>query len=476
MTKEIIGLISGPILFLIIINILPCDGLSYHGHQLLGITIWMAIWWVLEVIPMAMTALLPLVLFPICGFADMKSLSSSYAHPILFLFIGGFILATAIEKWQLHLRIALWIIQRFTKSPKKLILGCMLSTYFLSMFLSNTATTIMIIPIIVAILSQLTNGFDQIYFKKIIVLSIAYSASIGGMATLIGTPTNLIFSGIIQSSLSIEVSFISWFVFAFPLSFGLLILSYVYLVFGLGRSNLSSITMNKKVIQERYQLLGRLKKEEMILICIFVCIVFGWVFRRGFINHYFPMINDSVIILTGVFFLFFIPLSNKEKGEGFTSLITWEDAVKIPWGIVLLFGGGLALASAFQTTGLAQYIGQSVQSLIDLPILLLLVAIVLLVNFLTEITSNMATVSMILPIIISISNATGQNPIILMIAATLAASCAFMLPVATAPNAIVFAEGSLRMKDMIRAGFGLNILSAILISIYVYFFAGLINV
>ena len=336
----------------------------------------------------------------------------------------------------------------------------MLSTFLLSMILSNTATTIMIIPIIIAILSQVSSSDEQHSFKKIILLSIAYSASIGGMATLIGTPTNLIFSGVLQSSLSMEINFVSWFLFAFPLSFCLLLVTYIYLVYGIGRNSMSSISLNEIVIKERYKQLGPLKREEMALIIIFLFVSLGWIARTLFIKQYFPLINDSVIILTGVFFLFIIPTSKNSVKEGYQSLLLWEDAVKIPWGIVLLFGGGLALASAFQSTGLAQYIGQTVQSLTNLPMLVLLICMVLLVNFLTEITSNMATVSMILPIIISIAEVSGQDPLIMMVAVTLAASCAFMLPVATAPNAIVFSEGSLRINDMLKAGIGLNILCA----------------
>ncbi|MFK7798931.1 MAG: SLC13 family permease [Aureispira sp.] len=486
MNRQKIGLLLGPLLYAIIALGGSFEGLDPRGQAVLAATLWMAVWWVTEALPIAVTALLPLVLFPLSGAMDIKATGALYGHPIIFLFVGGFMIATAIERWNLHQRIALAIITKVGSAPKSIILGFMVATAFLSMWISNTATTIMMVPIGMAIVLQLDTGQSpdpDNKFAKALLLGIAYAASIGGIATLIGTPTNVIFAGVVLEKYGLEISFANWMLFAAPIAIFLLFICWYYLVnigFDLSSIEQQDSTKGLEQIQQQRQALGPISYEEKVILGVFGAVAFAWMTRSFLLNPVVPGLTDTIIALLGAIALFIIPTKNTiqrevvdttlEEVDGSpATILDWDTAVKIPWGVILLFGGGLSLANAFDKTGLANWIGGQIDSLAALPLFVLLLLLIALVNFLTEITSNVATVSMILPVLAALALTIGVHPYILMVGATCAASCAFMLPVATAPNAIVFGSAYIQIEDMMKAGVWLNILSIILFALYVYF-------
>jgi len=466
LTKEKIGLFLGPLVFLIILNFLQSDGLSEQATAVLAVTSWIAIWWITEAIPIEATALLPIILFPLFGALGLKETGAAYGHKFIFLFVGGFILAIAIEKWNLHKRIALHIIRIVGTSLINIMLGFMLSTALLSMWISNTATTVMMLPIGMAVISQVNGGNirQDTQFGKALMLSIAYSASIGGMATLIGTPPNLILAGVVSELYGIEISFLQWFQFGLPVSIVLLFVCWVYL--GFFAFSLKGLEMpgGKKVIETQIKELGKMSKEEKSVAIIFILTAIAWICRSFLLSEFIPAIDDTIIALIAGIAMFVVP--SQRKGEG---LLKWEDAVQLPWGVLLLFGGGIALAIGFDTSGLAEWIGNQLTALNGAPLFILVLIIVASVNFLTEITSNLATTTILLPVLAALAVVNDVHPYLLLVAATVAASCAFMLPVATPPNALVFGSGYVKMSDMIRTGIWLNLLSIILLTLIVYF-------
>lgn len=464
MKKKTIGLILGPLSFVIIYFFLQPAGLEQEGLAVLAATSWIAIWWITEALQVEVTALLPIILFPITGALGLTETCAAFGHKFIFLFIGGFVLALAIEKWNLHKRIALLIIKAVGTNLSNIILGFMLSTAFMSMWISNTATTVMMLPIGAAIIKQMSSGNGTKQFGKALMLSIAYSASIGGMATLIGTPPNIVLAGILESTLGIELSFSKWFMFGFPITLVLLFICWKYLTsfaFGLKKHSLEG---GKSYIKDQLDSLGKMSFEEKLVLAVFVLTAMLWIFRSAVLKSIIPAIDDTIIAIFAALLLFLLPSSKKGK-----KLMEWKDAVKLPWGILLLFGGGIAIAVAFDESGLALWIAENLSSLGNLHLFLLLLILIICVNFLTEITSNLATVSVLLPVLAPLAFAINVNPLLLMVACTIAASCAFMLPVATAPNAIVFSSGYLKMNDMMKAGFWMNMISILLLTIAVYF-------
>ena len=463
------GLLAGPFVFFLINFFFQINGLDTLSKSVIASTAWIAIWWVFEAVPIAITALLPVILFPLTGSLSLDETSSAYGHRYIFLYLGGFILALAIEKWKLHKRIALNIISFLGTDVKRIILGFMISTAFLSMWISNTATAVMMLPIAIAIIKQISNlksskEDESVIFGKALMISIAFSASIGGVSTLIGTPPNLILASIIEESYGIKISFKEWMLFALPISCTLLIISWVYLTrfaFNFTHYNFDKV---ENEINSQLNNLGKISYEEKLVSIIFLITAISWVFK-DFIQIIVPYIDDAIIAIISAITLFLLNSGHKTE-----KLMKWEDAIKLPWGILLLFGGGLAIASAFQSTGLANYIGESLNNFGSLPLVFLLLLTITMVNFLTEITSNLATTAMLLPIISSISWALDIHPFILMIGATVAASCAFMLPVATPPNAVVFGSNYLRISDMVKVGLIMNIISILLILIFVYYY------
>jgi sodium-dependent dicarboxylate transporter 2/3/5 len=472
MNSKKIGLYLGPALFILTRFFLEAEGLSDQANAVLASTLWIAIWWITEAIPIAATSLLPIILFPLSGALPLADTTSSFGHRFVFLYLGGFILALAIQKWNLHKRIALNIIKVVGTNVQKIILGFMVATAFLSMWISNTATAVMMLPIGIAIIKQMkdlknTSEDENLIFGKALMLSIAYSASIGGIATLIGTPPNLVFAGIIQETYNIEINFLKWFQFGLPISILLLAISWVYLTKVAFKFKQNEFNKGKEEINRQLEELGSISYEEKIVLSVFVLTGLAWILRTYLLNKFIPNLDDSIIALISGISLFLFQANNQEGKK--EKIMNWEDAVKLPWGILLLFGGGLAIAQGFQSSGLANWIAENLTQLNDFSLFIILLVLITAVNFLTEITSNLATTAMLLPILAPTAVTLGVHPYILMVGATLAASCAFMLPVATPPNAVVFGSNYLKISDMVRVGILMNIISIIIIFMMVYF-------
>lgn len=466
---KLLGLVLGPVSFILILFFFRPEGLSVQANAVLASTIWIAIWWITEAIPIAVTALLPLVLFPLSGGLDLSSTSGAFGHKYVFLYMGGFIIAIAIEKWNLHRRIALNIINLIGSDIRKIILGFMMATAFLSMWISNTATAVMMLPIGLAIIKQLQDNPDTAEdenqtFGKALMLAIAYSASIGGVATLIGTPPNLVLAGVILDTYGYEITFMQWFAFGLPISIILIFICWKYLTKYAFSFKQKSFPGGKQEIQRLLSSLGRITYEEKVVALVFALTAFCWITRSVLLQKLLPALDDTIIAIFFAIVLFLIP--SKKKGE---QVINWEEAVKMPWGIILLFGGGMALAKGFEASGLAEWIGGQMTTLSGLPILILILVLIASVNFLTEITSNLATTAMLLPVLAPMALTIDVHPFVLMVGAAVAASCAFMLPVATPPNAVVFGSGYLRIPDMVGKGLFMNIISIFILTFFVYF-------
>ncbi|MDZ4701846.1 MAG: DASS family sodium-coupled anion symporter [Rhodothermales bacterium] len=470
-TPRSAGLVLGPALFIILLFFVRPEGLSPEGQAVLASTVWIAIWWITEAVPIAVTSLLPLVLFPLTGSLSLNATSVAYGDKFVFLYVGGFIIAIAIERWRLHRRIALAIISVIGTNAPRMILGFMVATGFISMWISNTATAVMMLPIAMAIVAQFkdhpgTPENETALFGKALMLAVAYSASIGGIATLIGTPPNLVLAGVIRETYGVEITFARWIVLGLPISIILLVLCWAYLTRVVFPLRQTAIPGGRTEIRAQLRALGPLTFEEKMVLLVFAGTALAWITRSFLLVRFMPALDDTIIGIAGAIALFLLPASRAQGGK----ILDWETAVKLPWGILLLFGGGLAIANGFQATGLALWIGQQMTLLEGVSLLVLLIVVVASVNFLTEITSNLATTAMMLPVLAAMALSLDVHPYILMIGATLAASCAFMLPVATPPNAVVFGSGYVGMADMIRAGFGLNLISIVIVTLIVYLF------
>lgn len=443
----------------------------------------MSLWWITEAIPIGATSLIPIILFPVLGILDGKETSIAYVNHMIFLFIGGFIMALAMERWNLHRRIALKILIIFGVSPLRILLGFMFASAFLSMWMSNTATVMMMIPIVLSIIYKLEELYERGSIRRYtigLLLSIAHACTIGGIATLIGTPPNLSFARIFSIIFpnAPEISFAQWMAYALPITIVMffVVALVLYLVH---RPKIDHIEIDKSVFKEEYQKLGKTTFEEKIVFILFVLLAFLWVFRQNIVlgnfvipgwsnlfNHpeYF---NDGTSAIFISVLLFAIP-SIKQKGQ---RLMNWKTARKLPWKIVLLFGGGFALAQGFVSSGLSLYLGERLAEIVNLNPLNLIMTIVGLMAFLTELTSNTATTEILLPVISGLAVNIKVNPLLLMVPATLSASLAFMLPVATPPNAIIFGSGKVNIWHMVRSGIFLNLAAIIVVSIITYFWA-----
>ena len=467
--KKSVILYLGPILFAVLLWSGPFVGLSAAGQAVLSATVWIALWWIFEVVPISVTALLPIVLFPLAGGLDLSTTTAAYGHKYIFLYMGGFMIAIALEKWNLHRRIALNIIDAVGTHIHKIVLGFMLATAFLSMWISNTATAVLMLPIGISIVKQLqdnpnTKANETAGFGKMLMLAIAYSASIGGVATLIGTPPNLVLAGVINEVYTVEITFLQWFIFGFPISILLLFVGWVFLTRFAFSLSMDEFPGGKAEIKRYKKALGPMGFEEKIIAFIFGLTAFCWISRSYLLQPIFPDLDDTIIAIGFGVLLFLIP--DRKEGD---ALLKWEEAVKMPWGIILLFGGGMALAKAFDLSGLALWIGQKMNAIEGLPLFLIVAVVIAAVNFLTEITSNLATTAMLLPVLAPIALQLGVHPYVLMVGAATAASCAFMLPVATPPNAVVFGSGYLQIKDMVRTGIVMNLASILILIFMVYF-------
>ncbi|MDG5470731.1 SLC13 family permease [Jeotgalibacillus sp. ET6] len=481
-TPQRTGLILGPLLFLLTVLFFQPETLSHGGVMVLATTLWVATWWITEAIPIPAASLLPIVLLPVTGALEGSAVTASYGDPIVFLFLGGFMIALAMERWDLHKRIALNIISVVGTSTSNIILGFMIATGFLSMWVSNTAAVMMMVPIATAItyqVSQSLKNSDRDYsgeeekFSKALLFAVGYAGTIGGLGTLIGTPPNLLLAGIVSELYDIQISFAMWLLFAAPVVIILLFCSWLYLTRVAHPIKLKQLPGGKELIQSEKKKLGHTSYEEKMVAAVFVFAAFMWI-TRSFLwenENFFviPGINDTMIAITAGILLFLIPA---KSGSG--KLLDWSVAKDIPWGILLLFGGGLAIAAGFRETGLASWIGEQLTVLEGVSFILMIVITAALVLFLTEITSNTATATMILPVLASLAVAINVHPYALMVPAAMAANCAFMLPVGTPPNAIIFATGKLKIIEMVKNGFWVNIACVIFITTAVYFYLPII--
>jgi len=458
-----VGFIGGPLVFLVMLMIDPPQGLNIVAWRVAAVSILMAILWITEAIPIPATSLLPLALFPIIGVGTIKQVAAPYSNPLIFLFMGGFIIAIAMQQWHLHRRIALSIIQAVGMHPRSIIAGFMLATALLSMWVSNTATTLMMLPIALSIieLTGKSNSNDKNTFATALLLGLAFSASIGGLGTLIGTPPNALLAGFMSENYHLQIGFAQWMLMGLPLVIVGIPLCYIILTYVVFPIKQESVQINSNFIADELQKMGKMTRAEWRVAIIFALVALMWM-SRPLVSKLVPGLSDAGIAIIGALITFFTP-SGMEKGR---FLLDWKAAERLPWGILLLFGGGLSIAWAISSTGLSTWIGQQLSSLQAFPLWLIILTIAAVVILLTGFTSNTATAAAFLPIMAAVAVSLGQNPLLLVVPAGIAASCAFMLPVATPPNAIVYGSGKVSILDMLKAGFVLNIVFAILITIF----------
>lgn len=524
-----IKLLIGPSVFLLVI-IFPLpflNELSIEARIVIATTILMVVWWITEIVPIYVTALLPLIIFPLLSVTSLGDTSMNYADRIVFLFLGGFLLAKAVEKANLHTRFAFNMLKFFGTNPKYIVAGFIIVTGFLSAWMSNTATAMLMLPIAIAIISQVKDKSNQKKFATCVLLSIAYSASIGGMATLIGTPPNAIFASLSQSTIGFDVSFAQWLFVGIPISAISLIVLWLYITnIGVRITHLKSIfddkenTDNKENVKRNFnfvknklQSLGNPSRDEKIVLIVFIITALAWVSRGLVWKDYFPGIDDSTIVLLSAIILFFIPTKDNQSDKKIFSkrensiykdyshskpknhppknneslnsnnseqnskindnqiqktddrLLNWKNAMEIPWGVLILIGGGLALANGFTTTGLDQWIASKLIFLGNFDIIIVIIIIVTVAIISSEILSNTATAALLIPISASLAPSIGIDPLMLMVPLTIATSFGFMMPVGTPPNAIVFATGHLSVSRMARVGLPLDIISIVMVTV-----------
>lgn len=463
-----IGLIAGPLVF----AVMMLAGISQTmmpemAWRVAAVGLWMGIWWATEAIPVPATAFLPLVCFDLLGIAPIAKAAQSYAHPIIYLFLGAFILALAVERWNLHKRIALMILSQTGTDGARLILGFMVVAAVLSMWMTNTSTTMMLMPIAVSVAAVVTENMeraserDKRNFQIALLLGLAYAATIGGLATLVGTPPNILLAGFLVDTYGIEISFLNWMLVGVPVSIVLLPLAWLILTRWAFAFDIPESEGARAHLQRLRAELGPMSSAEKRVAVIFVLVILAWMFRRVITESTgLTGLSDTGVAMTAALLLFLVPSGSSSQSQ----LMVWHDVGRLPWGVLVLFGGGLSLASAVSQSGLALWLGEGLSPLSDLGVIVVILAAAGLVIFLTELTSNLATAATFLPVIAAIATQSGIDVLMLVVPVTLAASCAFMLPVATPPNAIVFASGFIRIPDMVRAGVYLNIVSMLLLT------------
>ena len=462
------------LLVFIVMQILPApEGLSSEGWSVAAIVSLMAIWWATEAIPVAVTALLPLALFPLIGIVSFKEAAIPYANPNIYLFLGGFMLALAIERSGLHKRMALHMIIAAGSSGPKLIAGFMTIAALISMFVMNTSTTLMLLPIGLAVCSVVSNTIPGLtekeitYFDTSLMLGIAYAATIGGMSTLVGTAPNIVFSAFMQETYGIEISMIEWMTLGVPLAVVMLFSAWIVLTKYVFPTSFITSNETKLYLKNMLKEQGPLSKDEIKISIIFGLTAIAWMLRTVLDNYQmFSGLTDAGIAIISAILLFMIP-STSNNGE----LLDWSDSDKLPWGLLILFGGGLSIAAQINSSGLGIWIGEGLSVLSTVPPVFLILAVAALIIFLTEVTSNVATTSTFLPVFGAVAVGIGVLPVSLTVPVCLAASCAFMLPVATPPNAIVYGSGKFTIATMMKAGFALNIIGIFVVTLFAYYLA-----
>ena len=474
MNRPDTGFVLGPVFLLVLLLIPLPAGVPPEAMHVAAITALMATWWITEAIPIAATSLLPIVLFPLLGVMDGSAVTIAYGNHLVFLFMGGFFIAVTVEKWNLHRRIALHTIQIVGVTPERIILGMMLATAFLSMWISNLAATMMMMTIGMAVLQQSTEQLEKFsmeidtrkghyQFGIAMMLGIAYAASIGGISTLVGTAPNALFAGIVEQQYGTTISMINWMVFALPLAVLMLFITWFFLTRIVYPCEIDHLPGGDEMIQVQIKELGPVSTAEIRISIILVLVAGLWIINGLLDISALRLVKDSTIAVFGALLLFVIPADFKKR----EFLLDWQTAVGIPWDILILFGGGFALALGFSESGLTHVIAGQLALLKGASIVVIIVVVTAMVIFLTEVTSNTATASIMLPIMLALAEAMQVHPYGIMLAAVLAASFAFMLPVATPPNAIIFGSRYVTMPQMVIAGFWLNIIGILLISAFV---------
>ncbi|WP_307396662.1 SLC13 family permease [Bacillus horti] len=479
---QVVGLFLGPALFILTLLFFHPEGLSTEAKSVLAVTLWIAVWWITEALPIPATSLLPLVLLPITGAMSGSDVASSYGNDIIFLFLGGFFIATAMEKWNLHKRMALFIIAMIGTSTQRILLGFMVATGFLSMWVSNTAAVMMMIPMGLAITVQVASAIKNTpqeselpKFEKALIFGIGYAGTIGGLGTLIGTPPNIILAAQMDELFGIKISFAQWMIFAAPVVILMLFITWIYLGRYKFSTSIQQLPGGRELIQSERRALGQTSFEEKSVGAVFVFAAFMWITREFFwvedgLFFEIPGISDGMIAIMAAALLFTIPA----KAKSSLRILNWNDSKTIPWGVLLLFGGGLAIAAGFRTTGLSDWMGEQLTVLDGLSLVVIIACATLLIMAMTEITSNTATATMILPVVGALAIALNIHPFALMVPCAMAANCAFMLPVGTPPNAIIFGTGKLKIIEMVRAGFAVNVVATIIIILAVYYLLPLV--
>ncbi|MCO7027203.1 DASS family sodium-coupled anion symporter [Tetragenococcus halophilus] len=462
MNFQKVGLILGPVFFSIIYFMNSLTGLEDAPRAVLAVTAWVATWWITEAMPIPATSLLPIFLLPLTGGTDEATAAMAYGDPIVFMYMGGFTIALAIEKWGLHKRIAMLIIALIGKSCSRIILAVGLATAVLSMWISNAATALMMLPIAMALIKEIKEkrllneaSFDN--FSKGLLLTVAYSASIGGLATIIGSVPNAVLVAVANNMLDVEITFANWFLFGSIVTVLLMVFMYFYITkfqFKVEQDQ----NISTKFAQDQLKELGKMSTEEKSVLTIFVIVGFMWIFG-GLLPW---TLSDTTISIFGASAMFLIP--NTKGGR----ILEWADMKNLSWGLLLLFGGGLSLAAAFEDSGLTAWFGELLTRLEQFNYFYIVVILTVTILFMTEIMSNTAVSNMLMPISVGLAAGIGVEPFGIMAIVALASSCAFMLPISTPPNAAVFGSGELKIKDMIKAGFWLNMFGIVVIVFAVY--------
>ncbi|MDH3532634.1 MAG: DASS family sodium-coupled anion symporter [Gammaproteobacteria bacterium] len=474
-TYQLVGRVLGPVVFLLmLVTNQAQDVMNAEAWRAAGVGLWMAIWWATEAIPVPATAFIPLVAFEPLGIASFRDAAAPYANPTIYLFLGGFMLALALERWDLHRRIALAILDRTGTDGRRLIGGFMLVCAMLSMWMTNTSTTMMLLPIVLSVIVVVRDNVPNLSdktrddFQIAMLLGLAYSASIGGLATLVGTPPNALLIGFLADNYGIEISFARWMLVGIPVTLVMLPVAWFVLTRLLHPVNVPASDAVNQHLHDLRQELGPMSTAEKRVAIIFVAVILSWMLRRPLTDLLgITGISDPGIVMTAAVLFFLVPSGNAAQPR----LMTWEDVARLPWGVLILFGGGLSLAAVVSNTGLALWLGESLAPLNAFGLAALVVAAVALVIFLTELTSNLATTATLLPVMGAIALQAGLPPLVLTVPITIAASCAFMLPVATPPNAIVFATGHITIPQMVRAGVVLNLIGIVIVTLIALYLA-----
>ncbi len=456
----------------------PADGMSTEARSVLATTLLMTVWWILEVLPLAVTGLLPVVLFPLLGVMDTAGATAPYAHYVNFLILGGFFIGISLEKWNLHKRIALNIINALGDAPARIMLGFMLSAFFLSMWISNVATAIMMVPIGLSVVEQVAKLSEQAGHADMVrnrfgvglMLCIIYAGNIGGMSTLIGTPSNAVLAGLVAESFEQEISFLDWFLVVFPLGVVMLMVTWGYLSQIAFKTKSGSFHNGMEVISKELRSLGRITKPQLMTLVVLGSTAFCWVIRSVIRLPSMDMINDATIAIFFGVLLFMIPADKQFN----TFLLDWKTARKIPWGVLILLGGGLSLAKGIKTSGLDLWLVSQLEHVSSASAYLVILSVVVVTIFLTQIASNVATTTILVPLLGGISLAFSLHPFALIMAAGISASFAFMLPTATPGNSIVFSYPQISVRDLTKHGLVLSLIGVVLVPLLILYVLPLI--